>query len=71
MKLRHATNVHKKSRKKSGRIFAKKYKKLNIQEMIIKKQGEPTNLNIAKDQMEQGIIYIDSKYQENFENEKQ
>jgi hypothetical protein len=39
VKLRHATNVHKKSRKKSGGIFAKKYKKLNIQEMIIKKKG--------------------------------
>ncbi len=60
MKLRHATNAHKKSRKKSGEIFAKKHKKLNIQEKIIKKQGEPTNLNIAKAQMEQGIIYVAS-----------
>jgi hypothetical protein len=40
VKLRHANNnFHKKSRKKSGGFFAKKYKKLNIQEMIIKKKG--------------------------------
>jgi hypothetical protein len=43
VKLRHATNVHKKSRKKSGRIFAKKYEKLNIQEMNIKKKGNQPN----------------------------
>jgi hypothetical protein len=42
--------------RKVEEFWPKSTKKLNIQEMIIKKQGEPTNLNIAKVQMEQGII---------------